>query len=126
MTVGSRVLGRLGLVALSIPLAALALAAAEGVLAAFDIAPPPPAIDVDSDDSSAVTAIVWDRDLLYRYAPSTDILGLYRTNAAGYRGPEFRAEKAPGVVRIACVGDSCTFGLGVREEHTWTRQLESA
>jgi lysophospholipase L1-like esterase len=33
-------------------------------------------------------------------------------NSRGLRGPDFRKEKAPGVFRIVCLGDSTTFGMG--------------
>lgn len=48
----------------------------------------------------------------------------YATNSLGLRGAEV-PETAPGQVRVVCLGDSCTFGKGVIEEHTWPRQLES-
>jgi len=40
-----------------------------------------------------------------------------RVNALGLRGPEL-AEKAPGEVRILCLGDSTTYGQGVADEDT--------
>jgi len=46
-----------------------------------------------------------------------------RINAAGYRGPELPLERTPGVVRIAALGDSSTFGLEVRAEEAWPAQL---
>lgn len=48
-----------------------------------------------------------------------------RTNAAGYRGPERDRAKPPGVFRIALLGDSMTFGWGVREEETFAARLEA-
>lgn len=48
----------------------------------------------------------------------------YSTNSKGLRGPEVPEEKAPGEVRVVCVGDSCTFGKGVAEEDCYPRQLE--
>ena len=35
------------------------------------------------------------------------------TNSLGFRGPEISQDPAPGVTRIACVGDSVTYGYGV-------------
>jgi len=46
-------------------------------------------------------------------------------NSLGFRGPEFTAEKAPGVVRIAVVGDSFIFGQGVKEEASLPRLIET-
>jgi hypothetical protein len=47
----------------------------------------------------------------------------YRINQLGLRGKEIPFEKPPGVRRILCVGDSVTFGEGVREEDTWPERL---
>lgn len=44
-------------------------------------------------------------------------------NAAGFRGPEIARAKTPGVLRIATLGDSSTFGYGVRYEECWTARL---
>jgi lysophospholipase L1-like esterase len=49
----------------------------------------------------------------------------YRVNAAGLRGPEVGEEKAPGVQRVAVLGDSITFGYWVAEADAFPRQLES-
>lgn len=48
----------------------------------------------------------------------------YSINSFGFRGPETTIEKKPGVTRIACLGDSFTFGEGVAEASTWPRKLE--
>jgi lysophospholipase L1-like esterase len=45
------------------------------------------------------------------------------TNAAGMRGPMPREPKTPGTRRVACLGDSFTFGDGVHFEDTWVAQL---
>lgn len=42
----------------------------------------------------------------------------------GFRGPGREVTGAEGEFRVACVGDSCTFGKGVLEADTWPRQLE--
>lgn len=47
----------------------------------------------------------------------------YAINAYGFRGPAPAMPKPPGVVRIACLGDSFTFGEGVRYEDTWPSVL---
>jgi len=49
---------------------------------------------------------------------------VHTINAQGWRGPAIAAAKAPGVVRIACVGDSLAFGHGVDERDTWSAQFE--
>jgi len=48
----------------------------------------------------------------------------YEINELGLRGPEFAPGFVEGELRIAALGDSCTFGKGVREEDCWPRQLE--
>lgn len=45
-------------------------------------------------------------------------------NEAGYRGPLLTKEKPPGVVRIATLGDSSTFGHSVEYEQSYSAQLE--
>lgn len=47
----------------------------------------------------------------------------HRINDQGFRGPTVALERTPGVVRIACVGDSHTFGEGVGEGETWPAHL---
>ena len=44
------------------------------------------------------------------------------TNAQGFRGPELPLEHGA-ALRIACVGDSYTFGEGVEDDGTWPAQL---
>lgn len=42
-----------------------------------------------------------------------------RINALGFRGPEIEIAPPPGTYRVLCVGDSFTYGMGVREEEAW-------
>lgn len=49
----------------------------------------------------------------------------FRTNSQGMRGPEYAAEAAPGVFRIAVTGDSVTMGSGVDENDAYPKQLEA-
>lgn len=47
-------------------------------------------------------------------------------NSFGFRGPETTWSKPEGVLRIACVGGSSTYGEGVSSnEHTWPTHLET-
>jgi len=48
----------------------------------------------------------------------------YQINSQGFRGREVAREKPAGTIRIAVVGDSFTFGSGVRDQHTLPAQLE--
>jgi len=45
--------------------------------------------------------------------------GEYTINAYGLRGPAVAQEKPPGVFRVVCLGDSFTFGEGVRCADTY-------
>jgi len=45
-------------------------------------------------------------------------------NQLGLRGPEVTREKPAGTLRLIGLGDSFTFGVGVRDEHTFLRRLE--
>lgn len=65
---------------------------------------------------------VADDELFWRLAPGTD----YEVNGLGLRGWLPRDAKGPHDLRIACVGDSCTFGVAVRYEETWGVLLERA
>jgi hypothetical protein len=49
-----------------------------------------------------------------------------RVNALGLRGPECRLQPEQGRTRIALLGDSFALGIGVRDEHTLSAQLEQA
>ena len=42
----------------------------------------------------------------------------YRTNSLGFRGPDVTARKPAGITRIIGLGDSFTFGTGVRNGDT--------
>jgi len=47
---------------------------------------------------------------------------VHSTNSWGFRGEEFKTEKAPKTFRIAFLGDSCTFGEGVKDGDTFAEQ----
>jgi len=51
---------------------------------------------------------------------------VYRTNSLGLRDEEVAREKPPGVFRIVGLGDSFTFGTGVRQEDLYLERLEAA
>jgi lysophospholipase L1-like esterase len=46
-----------------------------------------------------------------------------QVNAAGFRGPEVPLARTPGTLRVATLGDSSSFGLGVRFEQCFTARL---
>jgi lysophospholipase L1-like esterase len=63
----------------------------------------------------------------YELQPNVSVFAhgaMVRTNAFGMRDVERTKEKPPGVVRVAALGDSFTFGFGVESEATWPAVLE--
>lgn len=63
-------------------------------------------------------------DLRYELVPGSDYLG-DPINADGLRDRERPIAKPPGVFRIACIGDSITFGLYVPSSETFAARLEA-
>jgi lysophospholipase L1-like esterase len=47
-----------------------------------------------------------------------------RINAHGFRGPDVRTTRAPGDLRVLCLGDSMTFGFAAPDDVVFPRQLE--
>ncbi len=74
--------------------------------------------------------VEFDPVLFWRFKPNQvlDAHGIYRQpvhiNGHGFRGPEFTDDKPAGVYRIACIGDSTTFGWSVADDETFAAQLE--
>jgi len=70
--------------------------------------------------------------LLWTLPPDTSVddpaAGFPRvaTNRLGLRGNPPSGSRRPGEFRVLCLGDSVTFGLGVRDGETWPAQLERA
>jgi hypothetical protein len=67
----------------------------------------------------------------YRHAPNLRNRELHgaatSTNSRGMRGArEYPVPRPPSVIRVAAVGDSFTYGEGLRDEETWPAQLERA
>ncbi|MFP6769084.1 MAG: SGNH/GDSL hydrolase family protein [Planctomycetaceae bacterium] len=48
-----------------------------------------------------------------------------RVNGVGLRGPEIASQKPEGTLRLLGLGDSFTFGVGVRDDDTFLRRLET-
>jgi len=71
-----------------------------------------------------------DNDLFWKGRPNTNWTGVVgrdipvSMNSRGFRGPEFTAEKPASTFRIASLGDSRTFGLGVSDEDSYSQKLE--
>ncbi len=82
-----------------------------------------------------------DKDYLYINLPSADIRYVYdsnprgyflpdgsvdqTTNSWGFRVPEFGIAKPPGTLRFLFLGDSFTFGEGVRDSDTYPEQFRA-
>jgi lysophospholipase L1-like esterase len=57
----------------------------------------------------------------FRSNPTWEI----RLNSDGFRGEEMPNAREPGIVRIACLGDSWTFGMPVGQDQTYPSRLAS-
>ena len=78
--------------------------------------------------------VVPDQELGWRGAPGISTLSSSWTgefevgcthNSEGCRGGEFSETKPEGVFRIICIGDSYTYGGGVKDEETYPIRLEA-
>ncbi len=73
-----------------------------------------------------------DSSLFWRLRPNiqegTEFLvpGSYRTNSLGLRGGEPVIDTISSQIRIACFGNSCTFGWRMNEAETYPKQLEDS
>ncbi len=71
-----------------------------------------------------------DHDLFWRLRESIDasteflVEGSYRTNSLGLRGPEVELDDPGDKTRIACFGNSCTFGWELEEHQTYPALLD--
>jgi len=66
-------------------------------------------------------------DVIYQLLPNLDVSyeGVRLiTNSLGFRGPDTEPNKAEGVFRILCLGDSVMFGLGVANGEEFVRIAE--
>jgi lysophospholipase L1-like esterase len=132
---GARRLRELGLAALSL---AAALAAAEIAVRAFVGAPPERNVTRVPESIRAPSPS--PDEIPYLLAPNAEAVQdfgsnprgyfdgegtlTYRINSLGLRDREVERLKAPGVRRILAVGDSFTFGTGVRLEDVYPSRLQ--
>jgi len=99
-----------------LPLAVIALLAVEGGLRIYLSAAMP-------------TMFLPDAELFWRLTPNlhhfyNEVGGeIVSTNSLGWRAPEVPADKASDEYRIMVLGDSSTYGLGVKEEETFAAVL---
>lgn len=71
---------------------------------------------------------IHDPELIHRLKPNQQAFThsfTVTTNSHGLRNGEFSLEPKANTFRILCLGDSLTFGDGVRSEDTYPKQLEA-
>ncbi|MBI5407861.1 MAG: hypothetical protein HZA14_00685 [Nitrospirae bacterium] len=64
-----------------------------------------------------------DPYLFWRLKPLASF-GKISISSKGFRGKEFSEEKNPGVSRIITLGDSCTLGVGIEDDETYSAALQ--
>jgi hypothetical protein len=106
---------------------------AEGIVRVLDLAPAPlpqssgrvfvpsddPALGFENDPG----ALFVTRARASRGAPEVELVAT--VNADGFRGPLVGRERRPGTLRVACLGDSHTFGHGSADGETWPDELRA-
>ncbi|MCB0352305.1 MAG: SGNH/GDSL hydrolase family protein [Bdellovibrionales bacterium] len=86
--------------------------------------------DVHDDSSVSLRTIIVPHpndSIIYELAPGSDVVfqrAPTRINSCGMRDQEFSIPKPPGTIRIAFLGDSFTFGWGVKEEESFPSVAE--
>lgn len=118
--------------ALATPLAALVVLEAALYLAAFRHRPPKAPILIwnpveDRALDNQESLFQSDELTLWSPRPGARIPwgDSELVNSGGFRGPDLARERRPGVARIATLGDSSTFGMGVGQADTYSAQLEA-
>jgi hypothetical protein len=76
-------------------------------------------------ETAALNTEIFEEDpqLIKRLRPNLDMVHPntgkpMRTNALGFRGPDFQETKAPGALRVVFLGDSFLFGMGLSLKDT--------
>ncbi|MBI5851257.1 MAG: SGNH/GDSL hydrolase family protein [Planctomycetes bacterium] len=98
-----------------------ALGAAEIVLLGLGIPADAAELEFLGPELGLADVFETDDELFWRLRAGATGL---RVNELGLRGALPRGAKSAGDFRVLCVGDSSTFGIGVREEESWPRVLE--
>lgn len=113
---------------------ALGCAAAELGVRALGIAPPPmPVVQGRVITDSPDGRLRFDnlpggvQRVAYRdTADGPERVAVAHVNAHGMRGEDVELARTPGSLRIACIGDSHTFGYGVSDGETWPDVLRAS
>lgn len=94
----------------------LSIILSELIVRVFNLAP-------QISDRLSYFRLIEDPKIMYELIPGSFVdQGLI--NRQGFRGSDFKKEKASNLIRIAMLGDSITQGLGVEFEKTFSHQLE--
>jgi hypothetical protein len=113
---GLVVLGRIALV-----LGGVACALLVAEVGLMQLEPPDDNFEFLNGGQPADAGFLFDPDLFWKLDPASSE---YRINAKNLRGYWPERGKLAEEIRIACVGDSCSFGTGVLYEETYGMQLE--
>lgn len=88
---------------------------------------PPIVWNAEEDKAMRNGESLFEEDVLQLWRPRPGAVTPWgndeHINPSGYRGPELTLERKPGVLRIATLGDSSTFGMRVDVDATWTARL---
>lgn len=102
---------------------------AESLLWVMDIDPYPRGVEFSVNRAPDYPDVFFkDRDLFWRLRPARTIVSeffegkSYRINRQGFRSEDFREKKSG--LRIAILGNSCSFGWGVTEDETFASRLQ--
>ncbi|MCA8943854.1 MAG: SGNH/GDSL hydrolase family protein [Planctomycetes bacterium] len=107
--------------ALALFSSALALGAAEITLRILDLPAPFDQFSFLGQELAARDTFEPDAERFWRINPRAHHV---EANPDGFRGNWVDARKSPHEFRIVCVGDSCTFGVGVRYDETFGVRTE--
>lgn len=124
--------GRAAKLALTLGAFVLGLVLVEVAVRVLDLGPEPEPVKIGGSLQSSDDPV-----LIFENRPGAVERIEYRTsrdapprtvemhvNAQGFRGPVVAERKPAGTLRIACIGDSHTFGYGVADGETWPARLE--
>jgi hypothetical protein len=124
--------GRATKLALTFGAFALGLALVEVAVRVLDLGPVPEPVKIGASLKASEDPLLifenWPgavERIEYRSARDAEprVVEMH-VNAQGFRGPEVAQTKPAGTLRIACIGDSHTFGYGVADGETWPARLQ--